>query len=127
MPEVDGKTLAALAIIVLAAVAFLALQKPAEITGPAANQTAFYSGEFVLRVQAQNGTAIPGAQVNYSLDGKNGGGFTNETGEIPISITRPGLLSLRVARDGFQTAVVTILATRSTAAIKLKEARPAAA
>ena len=117
------KSAAAIVAIVLVAVAFFLLQpKPAAPTG-AASESVFYEGPFVLRVASESGEPVAEALVNYSLGSERGGGLTGANGTLEIVIKRSAPLSLRVEKTGFETAVLTVIATKREATVKLKAAR----
>ncbi|MFH0835052.1 MAG: carboxypeptidase-like regulatory domain-containing protein [Candidatus Micrarchaeota archaeon] len=108
----------AAAVLIVALIFFAAQPAPKETVKKA--PVRLYNGDFVLQVvDSANGTPVSGADISYSVGTRSGKLRTDANGSAKFEIREALPVSLRVSKKGFMPSVLTILATKGGAVVKL--------
>ncbi|VVB66931.1 Carboxypeptidase regulatory-like domain protein [Candidatus Norongarragalina meridionalis] len=122
----ESKWLVGIAALILIAAVFLFFAQPAAKETVKKAPVRLYNGDFLLQVMdSANGTPVAGAEISYSVGTRSGRVRTDANGSAKFEIREALPVSLRVSKQGYSPSVLTILATKGGAVVKLdREKQP---
>ncbi|NYZ78428.1 carboxypeptidase regulatory-like domain-containing protein, partial [Candidatus Micrarchaeota archaeon] len=78
----------------------------------------------VFVIDSAANAPVEGARVEYALEQETGEATTDSNGTATLTLTGSGLIRLRVSKTGFDTNVLSVLASKETIIVKLDPQEP---